>query len=160
VEPLGVALVGAAILIGLVGIVIVVLPGLLLVWAAVAVWAFVERTGVAWAVLGIATVLVAAGTLAKYMLPGRRLRDAGVPGRSIFAGVVLGIVGFFLLPVLGLFVGFVLGIYLAERIRLTGHGAAWPSTMHALRAVGLAILIELLAGLLIAGTWLIAVVTS
>ena len=159
-EPLGLVLVGVAILIGLVGIVVIVLPGLLLVWAAVAVWALVERTGVAWGVLGFATVLVAMGTAAKYVLPGRRMRDAGVPGRSILAGVALGIVGFFVIPVVGLLIGFVLGIYLAERIRLGGHGAAWPSTVHALKAVGLAILIELLAGLLIAATWLIAVIAG
>lgn len=150
-------LVGAAILVGLVGIVVVVMPGLVLVWAAVAVWAFVEQTGVAWGVLAVATLLVAAGTVAKYLLPGRRMRDAGVPGRSIIAGVALGIIGFFVIPIVGLFVGFVLGIYLAERLRLGGHRLAWPSTVHALKAVGLAIMIELLAGLLIAGTWLIAV---
>jgi uncharacterized protein YqgC (DUF456 family) len=160
VEPLGLVLVGVAILIGLVGIVVIVLPGLLLVWAAVAVWALVERTGVAWGVLGFATVLVAIGTVAKYVLPGRRMRDAGVPGRSILAGVALGIVGFFVIPVVGLLIGFVLGIYLSERIRLGGHGAAWPSTVHALKAVGLAILIELLAGLLISATWLIAVIAG
>jgi uncharacterized protein len=160
VEPLGLVLVGVAILIGLVGIVVIVLPGLLLVWAAVAVWALVERTGVAWGVLSFATVLVAMGTAAKYVLPGRRMRDAGVPGRSILVGVALGIVGFFVIPVVGLLIGFVLGIYLAERIRLGGHGAAWPSTVHALKAVGLAILIELLAGLLIAATWLIAVIAG
>lgn len=159
-EPIGLVLVGAAILVGLVGIVLVVLPGLLLVWAAVAVWALVERTGVAWGVLAVATVLVVAGTLAKYLLPGRRMRDAGVPGRSMLAGVILGIVGFFVIPVVGLFLGFVLGIYLAERVRLGGHGVAWPSTEHALKAVGLAILIELLAGLLIAATWLIGVIAG
>jgi len=160
VEPLGLVLVGVAILIGLVGIVVIVLPGLLLVWAAVAVWALVERTGVAWGVLSFATVLVAMGTAAKYVLPGRRMRDAGVPGRSVLTGVALGIVGFFVIPVVGLLIGFVLGIYLAERIRLGGHGAAWPSTVHALKAVGLGILIELLAGLLIAATWLIAVIAG
>lgn len=153
-------LVGAAILVGLVGIVVVVLPGLVLVWAAVAVWALVERTGIAWGVLAVATVLVVGGTVVKYLLPGRRMRDAGIPGRSIFAGAALGFVGFFVIPVVGLFVGFVLGIYLSERIRLGGHGVAWPSTVHALKAAGLAILIELLAGLLIAATWLIGVIAG
>ncbi|MGH8774208.1 MAG: DUF456 domain-containing protein [Jiangellaceae bacterium] len=159
-EPIGLVLVGVAILVGLVGIVIVVLPGLFLVWGAVAVWALVERTGIAWGVLAVATLLLIGGTVAKYLLPGRRMRDAGVPGRSIVAGVALGIVGFFVIPVVGLFVGFVLGIYAAERIRLGGHGVAWPSTVHALKAVGFAILIELLAGLLIAGSWLIAVLAG
>ena len=56
--------------------------------------------------------------------------------------MALGVVGFFVIPVVGLFVGFVLGIYLAERRRV-GQADAWPSTKAALRAVGLSILIEL-----------------
>ncbi|HEY9377161.1 MAG TPA: DUF456 domain-containing protein [Jiangellaceae bacterium] len=157
VEPAGVALVGVAIVVGLVGIVIVLLPGLLIVWGAVAVWAFVERTPLAWGVLALATLLALAGTVVKYLLPGQRMRDAGVPGRSIVFGAVLGAVGFFVIPVVGLFIGFIVGIYLAERIRLGAHGQAWPSTVHALKAVGLSILIELFAGLLIAASWALAV---
>ena len=160
VEPIGLVLVGAAIVVGLVGIVLVVIPGLLLVWGAVAVWALVERTPLAWGVLVLATVIALAGTVVKYLLPGRRMRDAGVPTRSIVVGSLLGIVGFFVIPVVGLFIGFVLGIYLAERVRLPGHAEAWPATVHALKAVGLSILIELLAGLLIAGSWLLAAIVG
>jgi uncharacterized protein YqgC (DUF456 family) len=158
VEPIGLVLVGVAIVIGLAGIIVVFLPGLLLVWGAVAVWALVERTALAWAVFALATVLAVAGTVIKYLLPGRRMRDAGVPTRSIIVGGLLGIAGFFLIPVVGLFIGFVLGTYLAERVRLPGHAQAWPATIEALKAVGLSILIELFAGLLIAGTWLFAAI--
>ena len=160
VDPAGEALVAVAIIVGLVGIVIVLLPGLLIVWAAVAVWALVERTPLAWGVLALATSLALAGTVVKYLLPGQRMRDAGVPGRSIVFGALLGFIGFFVIPVVGLFVGFILGIYLSERIRLGAHSQAWPSTVHALKAVGLSILIELLAGLLIAAAWALAVVAS
>jgi uncharacterized protein len=160
VEPIGVALIGAAIVVGLVGIVVFVLPGLLIVWAAVLVWALVEQTLLAWVVLAFATLVALVGTVVKYLVPGQRMRDAGVPGGSIVLGAVLGFIGFFLIPVVGLFIGFILGIFLAERIRLGAHGEAWPSTVHALKAVGLSILIELFAGLLIAGTWALAVVAS
>ncbi len=159
-EPIGIALIGAAIVVGLVGIVVFIVPGLLIVWAAVLVWALFEQTLLAWGVLALATVVALAGTVVKYLLPGQRMRDAGVPGTSIVLGAVLGFVGFFLIPVVGLFIGFILGIFLAERIRLGGHGEAWPSTVHALKAVGLSILIELLAGLLIAASWGLAVVAS
>jgi uncharacterized protein len=160
VEPIGNALIGAAIVVGLVGIVVFVVPGLLIVWAAVLVWALFEQTLLAWGVLALATVVALAGTVVKYLLPGQRMRDAGVPGRSIVLGAVLGFVGFFLIPVVGLFIGFILGIFLAERIRLGGQGGAWPSTVHALKAVGLSILIELFAGLLIAASWGLAVTAS
>jgi hypothetical protein len=60
----------------------------------------------------------------------------------------------------GLFLGFVLGIYLAELARLREPAAAWPSTVHALKAVGVSILIELAAGLLILATWIAGVVAT
>jgi uncharacterized protein len=160
VEPIGEALIGVAIIIGLVGIVIFVVPGLLIVWGAVVLWALAERTPLAWGVLALATLLALAGTVVKYVLPGQRMRDAGVPARSILFGGVLGAIGFFVIPVVGLFIGFVAGIYVAERVRLGAHGEAWPSTIHALKAVGLSILIELFAGLLIAVAWALAVATS
>jgi uncharacterized protein len=69
-------------------------------------------------------------------------------------------VGFFVVPVVGLPLGFVLGIFLAERMRLGSSALARPSTAHALRAAGWSVLIELGTGLLMAGTWLTAVLTG
>jgi uncharacterized protein len=157
-ETTGLVLVGLAIFVGLLGVIVPALPGLLLVWGAVLVWALFERTALAWVVLAVATALVAAGEVVKYLIPSRRMRAAGVPASSLVAGGVLAIPLFFAIPVVGGVLGFVLGVYLAERLRLPGHADAWRSTVHALEAAGLSILIELGAGLLVAGTWLGAVV--
>lgn len=156
-EPVGEILVAVAIAVGLVGIVVAAIPGLILIWGAVLVWALVEQTVTGWFVLGLATVLTIVGQVVKYMIPGRRLRDAGIPKRSILAGAVLSIVGFFVIPIVGFIIGFVLGVYLAERYRLGTHIRAWPSTKQAMKAAGLSILIELVAGLGIAGSWAFAV---
>ncbi|WP_218601581.1 DUF456 domain-containing protein [Pseudonocardia abyssalis] len=145
---------GVLIVVGIAGIVLPVLPGLILVLAGIAVWAVPRNDVVGWSVLGLAIAIVVAGSVAKYLVPGRRLRDSGVPGRTIVAGGVLGVVGFFVIPVVGLLVGFVLGVYVAERVRLEGHGLAWPSTRGALAAVGWSIVIELLTGLLATGVWI------
>ncbi|KQX66464.1 DUF456 domain-containing protein [Angustibacter sp. Root456] len=152
--------VGLVILVGLVGVVVPVLPGVLLVLGAIVAWVLERQDGVGWAVLAVAVVVFAVGQVAKYLLPGRRLKLAGVPARATWAGVALGVVGFFVIPVVGLPVGFVLGIYLAERARLRTHAAAWPSTLHALRAAGWSILIELASGLIMAGTWAVGVVVG
>lgn len=149
-------LAGLVILTGLVGIAVPVLPGLILVWASVLVWALVIQDPVSWWVLAISTVLLAAGWIAQYLWPGRRLKAAGVPGRTTLIGVIVGVVGFFVIPVLGLPLGFVLGVYLAETVRL-GAAAAWPSSVHAMKAALLSYGIELGAGLLIALTWLVGV---
>ena len=152
--------VGLIMVVGLFGIAVPVLPGLLLVWAAVLIWAAEAWSTAGWVVLGMATMLALLGLLMQYILPGRRLRAAGVTTSSTMAGAALAAVGFFVLPVVGAFLGFVLGVYLAERIKLGNHVMAWTSTRHALRAIGLSMGIEMVTGLTIAATWLVAVATT
>lgn len=151
---------GLLIAAGIVGILLPVLPGLMLVLAGIAVWAVPRNDAVGWTVLAAATAIVVLGTVAKYLLPGRRLRDSGVPTRTLVAGAVLGVAGFFVIPVLGLFIGFVLGVFGAELARLGDTAMAWPSTRGALYAVGWSILIELAAGLLAAAVWVGALVAA
>jgi uncharacterized protein YqgC (DUF456 family) len=146
-------LVGLAILVGLAGVLVPVLPGTSLILAAVLVWSITTGTGVAWVVFAVVTTLLVTGAVAKYALPGRGLKAAGVPNRTLVAGGLLALVGFFVVPVVGLVLGFVLGVYLAELQRLDGE-RAWPSTRFAVRAVGLSILIEALAAGAAAATWL------
>lgn len=156
-DTAGLVAVGLAIAVGLAGIVVAALPGLILVWGAVLVWALVEKTALSWVILGIATLLLVLGQIGKYTFPGRRLKEAGIPNRSLLIGGLLSLIGFFVIPVVGFVIGFVFGVYLSERQRLGNHQQAWPSTKHALKAAGLSILIELGAGLLIAVVWLGAV---
>jgi uncharacterized protein YqgC (DUF456 family) len=148
---------GLLIIVGLVGIIVPVLPGLVMVWGAVLIWALETRDTVGWVALGAATLFFVVGMVAKYLVPGRRLREAGVPWWTLTAGTALGIVGFFVVPVVGVLLGFVLGIYLAEGLRIRSFSAAWPATRAALKAVGWSILIELVTALLIAVVWVAAV---
>ncbi|MBA2324891.1 MAG: DUF456 domain-containing protein [Pseudonocardiales bacterium] len=145
---------------GLVGIVMPLLPGPLLVVVGIAVWAVPRHDTVGWIVLGVAVGFTALGAVGKYLLPGRRLRAAGVRVRSLVVGLGLGIVGFFVIPVIGLVLGFVLGVFLAERVRLGSTEAAWPSTREALAAVGWSLLIELGAGLLATVAWIVGMVVA
>ena len=150
-------LVGVAIFVGIVGIVVPILPGAILSLAAILLWAIVEHSATGWIVFAGAAVLIGASQVVKYVVPERRLRESGVPRRSMLVGVLLGIVGFFVIPVVGMFIGFPIGVYLAEVQRLKNHGSAWTSTKHALRATALSILIELIGASLAAGLWVGAV---
>lgn len=152
---------GIAIALGLVGIVVPVVPGLLMSWLGVAFWAFLgDAPGtVKWTVLVVATLVATLGALVKYMLPGRRLKAAGVPNTALLSGGVLGLIGFFVIPVVGLILGFVLGVFLVERARL-GPGRAWPSTKQALGAAGLAMLIEFTAALGVAVVWVFGLLAA
>lgn len=150
-------LVALIMVIGLIGIAVPLLPGLLLVWVAVVIWASEAQSTGGWVVLGIATGLAVCGVFLQYALPGRRLAKAGVKTSSTLIGAGLAFVGFFVVPVVGAFIGFALGIYLAERVKLGSHATALPSTKHALKAIALSVGIELVTGLGIAMTWVIGV---
>lgn len=152
---------GVAIAVGVFGVVIPVLPGLLLCWAGVLVWSvFGDAGGGRWLVLALATAIAVLGVLVKYLWPGRNLKRTGVPNTSLMAGGLLGVVGFFVVPVVGLVAGFVLGVWLAERARLGDNRLAWPSTREALKAAGLAMLVELAAGLAIAAVWVFGLIVT
>lgn len=152
--------VGLVMLVGIAGVVVPVLPGLLLIWGATVGWALAEGTTTGWVVAAIVTVVSLSGTAAKYVLPGRTLRDAGAPRSTILAGAGGAIVGFFVLPVIGALVGVVAGVLLAELARLHDRTAAWRSTSATLRAVGLGIVLELVAAVLAVAVWLIGAVVT
>lgn len=153
----GILVVALAIAVGLAGILVPLLPGTLLIWLAIAVWALVESTTTSWVVLGVVTLLLGAGILIKYLWPVKRMRAADVSGKTLAAGGLLGVVGFFVVPVAGLVVGFVGGIYLAELAQRRDRRRAWAATVHAVKGVALSVGVELAAGLLATATWVIGV---
>jgi uncharacterized protein YqgC (DUF456 family) len=152
-------LAGIAVLAGMVGTVVPILPGLVLQVIAITIWAFEKQTTVGWAVLGVVLALAATATLLKYMHPGRRLKEAGVPGSVLFLAVLAGVFGLFAIPVIGAPLFFVLAIYVFERVRRGGE-QAWPSTQTALKAVLQSIGIELVGAFLIAVTFFIGVLAT
>lgn len=147
---------GLAILVGLAGILVPILPGSLLILVALVAWAAEVGTRTGWTVAVVGATFLVVGTVVKYLLPGRRLK-ATVPTSTMVVGAAGAIVGFFVIPVVGALVGFPIGVYVAEHRRL-GAGEAWPSTKAALKAVGASILIEFVAGLLAAAVFVAGVV--
>lgn len=152
-------LVAVVIAVGLVGILVPILPGSILVAAGILVWAIEVGEPTGWAVFAIAVALIGAGAVVKYVVPGRSLQMKGIPASTQWFGVLLGVIGFFVVPVIGLFLGFVLGVWLAECARL-GAKEAWPSTVHSLKAVGWSIVIELVAALLATWVWVAGVIIT
>jgi hypothetical protein len=157
VSPIGEFLVALAILAGLFGIVVPLLPGLVLEIVAILIWAAVDGGAAAWAVAVLCLALGALGTVFKYLVPGRRLKQAGMPTRTLVIAIAAAIAGFFVIPVIGAPIGFIGAIYVAERIRV-GPEQAWPATRISLGAVAASIGIELVTGLVVAGVWFAAVI--
>ncbi len=157
VTTAGVVLTGLLIAVGLVGILAPALPGSLIVLGAILLWASEVAQTSSWAIFALAAAVIAVAQVAKYALPHRRMTGAGVPRASMLVGALLGIIGFFAVPVVGLFLGFVVGIYAAERRRLGSRSSASASTRSALRAVGLSVFVELCGGLIAAALWVFGV---
>ncbi|MGZ5364499.1 MAG: DUF456 domain-containing protein [Mycobacterium sp.] len=153
----GIILVALAIAVGIIGIVVPLLPGTLLVFAAIAVWAVVENNLTAWVTLGVVTALIGVATFIKYTWPVNRMRAADVRTLSLVAGGLLGIIGFFVIPVIGLLIGFVLGVYLAELATRKDQRLAWTSTKHAVKGVALSMGVELAGALLATVAWVFGV---
>src|SRR5215207_10788306 len=106
-------LVATAMVVGLVGLVVPVLPGLGLMWVAVLVWVLLEGGGAErWATFAIVTVLAVVGSVATLMWSGRKATGAGAPWWALAAAMVGAAVGFFTIPVLGIVVGGVGGLWL------------------------------------------------
>ena len=154
-------LVGLAMLVGLVGVLVPVVPGTSLILVAGLGWAlFVADDGAArWVVAGVLVVLFVVGTVLKYALPGRRMKGE-LPRRTLLYAGVGALVGFVVLPPLGLLIGGVLGVYLGEVQRLGSGPESRQSTVRVLKAIGLGLLAELVAAVLMVATWLVGVAVS
>ncbi|MDO5723277.1 MAG: DUF456 domain-containing protein [Flaviflexus sp.] len=146
---------GVIIAFGLVGCIIQLYPGSLVILATMGVWAFIEGVAAGWIAFALAAVVTAGATIAKFLIPARRMRSRGVSTTTLLIGAAAGAVGFFVLPIIGLPIGFLLGVY-AREIMVHPHAEAVERTKIAVRGVGLSIAIEFAAGLIAAITWLIA----
>lgn len=150
-------LVALAMAVGTVGIIVPVLPGLLLVWGAFVVWAIAAGTTGGWVGLGVATLLYAAGLVAQYLFPGRRLKAAGVPSWVVGLALLVGVVGLFVVPVVGGPLGFVATVFVVESVKHRDPAVARRATGQALRAVAVNLGVELLTALALVTTWVVTV---
>ena len=127
-------------------------PGNVFIVAGVGVWAYVAG-GASWWWFGAIAVIILASMVVKWVLPTRYMMREGVSNRTLLIGAIGGIIGFFLIPVVGLFIGFPIGVYLSETV--AGRQTAWPKTKIALKGVGATILIEVIATIVSLIMWAI-----
>lgn len=152
---LGAILVGLVMLAGLAGTVVPLLPGLLIIWGAGMIHAAAHGFDApTWVLAVVLSVLAAGGQVASLVLPHRGAAASGASGRGLVGGVAGAVIGMVVLPVLGLPIGAVAGIYLAERARTGDPSAAWRATKGALRGVGIGAIVEATAGVLMIAAWL------
>ncbi len=148
------------ILVGIVGIIVPVLPGLALTVLGLLVWALTESSVTGWVVFALGLAVAAAGAVLQYLVPGRRMKQQGVRTSTLVLAVLLAVVGFFVIPVVGALVGFVLGIWLLESSRGASRQEAWARTRHAVVAILQGWGIELAAALGVAGLYVVGLLVT
>lgn len=149
---------GVLLVIGALGTIFPILPGSILVIIGLLIWAIVIGGPVGWTVFGIGLLLSGSGMAASALLTGKRLKQREIPNRSILTGAVVGIVGAFVIPVVGLFLGFVLGLYASEWYRLRDPKQAWDASVVAMKSVGLGMLIEFACAGTAIAVWIVGLV--
>ncbi|HZL64941.1 MAG TPA: DUF456 domain-containing protein [Thermoleophilia bacterium] len=88
---------------------------------------------------------------------GAKAQAAEVPKRSIAVAIACGLVGMYLIPVVGLFVGFGAGLLASEYLRHRDFRSALKSSVEALKATGIGILVEFGMVCLAGSVWMIGV---
>ncbi|MGO4958481.1 DUF456 domain-containing protein [Luteococcus sp. Sow4_B9] len=130
-------------LVGLCGIVIPVLPGSITIGIAALVWAIGGTSAWGWTAFGVAAALLAIGMTASMLLTKRNLDSREIPTWPVVVGLVCGLVGAFVLPALGLPIGFVIGLFCAELYRMRDASQAVSTSIATVKAIGLGMVIEL-----------------
>lgn len=140
---------------GLVGVAIPVIPGVVVVGAAAIVSTFVLGiTASGWLMVGTIALITLGGAGASMILPARRGLRGGAERASLGLAFALGLVGFFVVPVIGMPLGALGGLYLGELNRHGDRTAAWAYTLDVLKAYGVGVLVEFGAAILIIAIWL------
>lgn len=133
---------GVLLAVGVLGTVFPILPGSLLTIGALLVWAWLLGSTAAWTAGLIGVGVAVIGMSASLILTGRKMRRERIPNGPVAVGVVVGVVGMFVVPVVGLFLGFALGLLLAELARRRDLAAAGRASWEALKSMGLGMVLE------------------
>jgi uncharacterized protein YqgC (DUF456 family) len=149
-------LVGLAILIGVLGTILPLLPGLVLIWVAIVIYGIVTGFGVVgWVATIVVTGLMLLGFYLNVRIPQRRASVSGISTAGQLLGLALAIVGFFVIPVVGAPIGFVLGVF-GVRYRATRDAAiAWTGTKSVIGSLLRASAAQAAIGLAMAAVWLV-----
>ncbi|MFO8036658.1 MAG: DUF456 domain-containing protein [Anaerolineales bacterium] len=141
-------------LVGLLGMIIPIYPGVIIIWAAALAHGLATgfSTLEIWVIL-LLTLLAIAGSLVDNLLMGGKARQAGATWTSIGLALSAGLVGTFLLPPLGGLITAPLTLFLAEYLRVHDHRRSWRITLNLLTGWGLSFFARFGIGLTMIIIW-------
>lgn len=143
-------------LFGLAGLIIPVLPGLTIIWAAALLYWIIDGFALPSIVIFvILTIIMLVGNVIDNFFMGGSARKAGASWVSIAVAIIGGIIGTLVLPPLGGILFAIAGIFLVEYIRLRNLKQAWESTRSLAIGIGWAAIVRAGLGVVMITLWAI-----
>jgi uncharacterized protein YqgC (DUF456 family) len=141
-------------LVGLMGLVIPILPGLVIMWLAALVYGIVTGWGTAGIVLFVLiTLLMLVGVVIDNILMGAGARKGGAAWSTIGVAIIAGLLGTLILPPFGGLVAAPLAVLLLEYRRAGDWDKAWQAFKGLATGFGLSYVVRFGIGLLVNGLW-------
>ncbi len=147
-------------LVGWLGILVPVFPGLLIMWLGTLFYALVQSDAgrmdwLSWTWFAIITVLMLLGSVIDNIIIARKMRGRAIPWTSIALAFLAGLVGsVFLTPLIGLLAA-PLTLFVVEAIRLHSRRLGFGSAKAYMIAWGWSFAAVFAVGFLIIAVWLI-----
>ncbi len=144
----------AAMLFGLFGLLIPIIPGLVIIW--VAALAYGILTGFHWiaiVIMVVLTLLMGFGSIIDNIIMAGSARKEGASWLAITAAVVLGMVGSIVLPPLGGVLFALVGIFAVEMLRVKDWKKALTSTKSMALGCGWSVVVRFGIGVAMILLW-------
>jgi len=145
-----------ALIIGTVGLIVPVFPGLVVNWIAILVYGVISGFGIkGWIIFVLVTILMIVGNAIDNVMMGKKARESGASWLSIGTGYVVSLaVSLLFSPVVGL-VAAPVGVFLVEFIRHKQWREALNVSWSLMVGWGWSIGIRITIGIVMIGLWMI-----
>lgn len=141
-------------LVGLIGLVVPIFPGLLIMWLAALGYGVANGfTTLGIVLFVIISLLALVGSLVDNLLMGAGARQGGASWLSIFVALGAGILGTLLFPPIGGLIAAPLAVLALEYYRLRDWALARQAVFGMAKGWGLSVAARLVIGLLIMASW-------
>jgi uncharacterized protein len=143
-------------IIGTVGLIVPVFPGLVINWVAILIYGVLSGFGIkGWIIFVLVTILMIIGNVIDNILMGRKARESGASWLSIGIGYAASlVVSLILSPIAGLAAA-PLGVFLVEFIRRKKWREALQVSWSLMVGWGWSIGIRITIGIAMIGLWMI-----
>jgi len=147
-------------LVGLLGLIVPIFPGLTVMWLAALVYALLQSAAQRmtfwdWVLFAVITLLMIVGNIVDNIIIARKMRDKFVPWSSIILAFTASLIAsLFLTPLVGLAVA-PLALFLLEYRRLRDRTAAFDATKAYMIGWGWSFAARFGIGVLLLGSWML-----